>query len=141
MATKIKLKSMFFGKAPPSEKVENIMPARCAKSGDDFSILLGWVDGKLTMLEGTLEREQKSDASGSSPCKLVLSNGIYSGKHYKCPICGNKGIVRCGKCCRITCRDQSGRFKCAYCGNSGTVSGDIKQIDAYETKHKSKSTK
>lgn len=64
--------------------------------------------------------------------KINLTNGLHVGRTYHCPVCGNKDIVRCGKCRRITCYDGKGHFTCAYCGNSGKVSGTMDSIDAYD---------
>ena len=64
--------------------------------------------------------------------KIELPRGIHVGRTYHCPVCGNKNIVRCGKCRRITCYDGKGHFTCAYCGNSGKVSGTMDSIEAYD---------
>lgn len=112
------------------------IPARCSVTKESFDILLGHEKGKLTMLRG--ERSYSMDVANSSGGgakseykKINLSNGLYVGRTYHCPVCGNKDIVRCGKCRRITCYDGKGHFTCAYCGNSGNVSGTMDSIDAY----------
>ena len=64
---------------------------------------------------------------------IDLTNGLDTSRTYHCPICGNKDIVRCGRCHRITCYDKSGHFKCAHCGNSGKVSGTMKRIEVYDS--------
>ena len=114
-------------------KQEAAIPARCTVTGEDFDIELGYEKGKLTMLEG-----KKTDSASyryypSSQSKglktIDLSNGLVTGKTYHCPVCGNKDIVRCGKCHRITCYDGKGTFRCAFCGNSGQVSGTMQSVD------------
>lgn len=116
-------------------KQEAAIPARCTVTGEDFDIELGYEKGKLTMLEG-----KKTDSASyryypSSQSKglktIDLSNGLVTGKTYHCPVCGNKDIVRCGKCHRITCYDGKGTFRCAFCGNSGQVSGTMQSVDVY----------
>lgn len=52
------------------------------------------------------------------------------GPQYKCPDCGNRGFVRCGKCGKLTCYSNEGRFTCAHCGNSGNVEGSIEEISS-----------
>lgn len=51
------------------------------------------------------------------------------GPQYKCPFCGNKEFVRCGKCAKLTCYSGMGMFKCDYCGNTGNVDGTIGIIE------------
>lgn len=116
-------------------KQEDFIPARCAVTSEDFDITLGYEKGKFAMLSGVRAAASPSHSVStvqSSGLKtLDLSNGLIAGRTYHCPVCGNKDIVRCGKCHRITCYDGKGRFKCAYCGNSGQVSGTIQSINVY----------
>lgn len=121
------------------ETVEDTMPARCSVTKEDFDIFLGSPKGRLTMI-GSKRSEHASSSifgnrSGSSKGMKVidLSNGLDTSRTYHCPICGNKSIVRCGRCHHITCYDRSGHFTCAYCGNSGQVSGTMKQIKVYDS--------
>ena len=116
---------------------ENVIPARCTITSENFDIALGYEKGKLTMLSG-VKTAASPDHYGSSVQSsrlrtLDLSDGLVAGRTYHCPICGNKAIVRCGKCHRITCYNGKGKFKCAYCGNSGKVSGTIQSIKVYST--------
>ena len=117
---------------------EERIPARCSVTKESFDILLGHEKGKLTMLRG--ERNYNVDVANSSRegakveyKKINLTNGLQVGRTYHCPVCGNKDIVRCGKCRRITCYDGKGHFTCAYCGNSGKVSGTMDSIEAYDS--------
>lgn len=113
------------------------IPARCSVTKEAYDIILGQESGKLTMLRG--ERSYSGDLTVNSGGdtkagfkKIDLTNGLHVGRTYHCPVCGNKDIVRCGKCRRITCYDGKGHFTCAYCGNSGKVSGTMDSIDAYD---------
>ncbi len=54
---------------------------------------------------------------------------MRTGPQYKCPYCGNKDFVRCGKCHALTCYDDSGVFTCAFCGHSGRVTGVIDSLE------------
>lgn len=128
---------MKYLKKEPEVKAEERIPARCSVTRESYDILLGHESGKLTMLRG--ERNCTDDTSTNSRNgrnaafkKIDLSNGLHVGRTYHCPVCGNKDIVRCGKCRRITCYDGKGHFTCAYCGNSGKVSGTMDSIDAYD---------
>ena len=117
-------------------KQEDVIPARCTVTSEDFDITLGYEKGKFAMLSGVRTVASPSHSvstmqSSSGLKTLDLSNGLIAGRTYHCPICGNKDIVRCGKCHHITCYDGKGRFKCAYCGNSGQVSGTIQSINVY----------
>ena len=118
-------------------KVEERIPAKCSVTKESFNILLGHEGEKLTMFRG--ERSYTEDMSNHTGRgtkagfkKIDLSNGLHIGRTYHCPVCGNKDIVRCGKCRRITCYDGKGHFTCAYCGNSGKVSGTMDSIEAYD---------
>lgn len=117
-------------------KQEDVIPARCTVTNEDFDITLGYEKGKLTMLSGmrtSAAPNHYASTSRSSGLKtLDLSNGLVTGKTYHCPVCGSKDIVRCGKCHRITCYDGKGKFKCAYCGNSGSVSGTMQSVEVYQ---------
>ena len=117
---------------------EERIPARCSVTKESFDIILGHEKGKLTMLRG--ERSYSDDVSngigGGAQAgykKINLTNGLHVGRTYHCPVCGNKDIVRCGKCKRITCYDGKGTFTCAYCGNSGKVSGTMDSIEAHDS--------
>lgn len=133
-----------------NDKKYNIesLPAKCAITCDDFDITIEKRNDKLMMLEGkkrnttairTLPSSSHSDKKeGLKP--LTVDNGIYTEKTYHCPICGNKNIVRCGKCHNITCYDGSGTFKCAHCGNRGKVSGSIQQIQVHDSSYKQTSS-
>ena len=116
-------------------KLEEILPARCAVTGDDFDIALGYDKGQLTMISGKMAlegaRRAETPTSEKELKKLDLKAGLFASRTYHCPACGNKDIVRCGKCHRITCYDKSGLFQCGYCGNSGTVSGTMDSVDVY----------
>lgn len=117
---------------------EERIPTRCNITKESFDILLGHEKGKLTMFRG--ERSYSDDVSngigGGAKAgykKINLTNGLHVGRTYHCPVCGNKDIVRCGKCKHITCYDGKGTFTCAYCGNSGKVSGTMESIEAYDS--------
>lgn len=118
-------------------KMEERIPARCGITKESYDIHLGYENGKLTMLRGThiyTDDTSMGTRSGAKAGykKINLSNGLHVGRTYHCPVCGNKDIVRCGKCRRITCYDGNGYFTCAYCGNSGKVSGTMDSIEAYD---------
>ena len=122
----------------PDEKVQvpkqrEVIPARCTVTSEDFSISLGYEKGKLTMLEGkktdSISHQYASSSHNKGFKTIDLSNGLFAGRTYHCPVCGNKDIVRCGKCHRISCYDGKGTFRCAFCGNSGKVSGTIQSVE------------
>ena len=125
------------------ENVETL-PAKCTVSGADFEIAIEKRNGKLVMLEGK-KSDGKSTYTAGASCaadkktgmrSIAVDGGLFTEKTYHCPICGNKDIVRCGKCHNITCYDGSGSFKCAHCGNSGKVSGTIQQIHVHDSGYK-----
>ncbi len=117
-------------------EIECTLAAGCAVTGEPFAIELAHVKGRLTMVSA---KPIKAGAGGGSGglkpalTSLDLSDGMDTGRTYHCPHCGNKDIVRCGKCHGITCYDGSGSFVCVHCGNSGAVSGTIKRIEVQRT--------
>ena len=86
-------------------KQEDVIPARCTVTSEDFDITLGYEKGKYAMLSGvrtaTVPSHSAPTVQSSGLKTLDLSNGLIAGRTYHCPICGNKDIVRCGKCHRI----------------------------------------
>lgn len=135
-----------FDKVVKKESIESL-PAKCTVTGADFDIAIERRDGKLMMLEGK-KRYGSTAHTPVSSCTadkktgmkaIAVDGGIFTEKTYHCPICGNKDIVRCGKCHNITCYDGSGTFKCAHCGNSGKVSGTIQQIHVHDSGYKKES--
>lgn len=60
--------------------------------------------------------------------KVDLSNS-RTGPQYKCPYCGNRHFVRCGKCRELTCWSGLGSFVCDHCGHRGSVSGTIDSME------------
>ena len=70
------------------------------------------------------------DGVGTTPeqTKIDLSN-MRMGPQYKCPYCGARNFVKCGRCGEFTCYEpQGGRFECACCGHSGEVSGTLSEL-------------
>ena len=110
-----------------------ILPARCCKNGEEFEIVLGYEKGSLTMIEGRKIKpgsgSKKGGLGDDGTQTMNLSDGILWGSDYHCPVCGNRNIVRCDACGRITCYDDSGTFRCSWCQNAGKVEGAIKSID------------
>lgn len=111
-------------------EIECTLAAGCAVTGEPFAIELAHVKGRLTMVSAK-PIKAGGGSGGLKPAltSLDLSDGMDTGRTYHCPHCGNKDIVRCGKCHGITCYDGSGSFVCVHCGNSGAVSGTIQRIE------------
>lgn len=129
---------MNFLKKGNEAKTEERIPARCSVTKESYDIHLGHENGKLTLLRGERSYTDNTSISTGSGTKagykkIDLSNGLHVGRVYHCPVCGNKDIVRCGKCRRISCYDGKGYFTCAYCGNSGKVSGTMDSVEAYDS--------
>lgn len=82
-------------------EIECTLAAGCAVTGEPFAIELAHVKGRLTMVSA---KPIKAGAGGGSGglkpalTSLDLSDGMDTGRTYHCPHCGNKDIVRCGKC-------------------------------------------
>lgn len=51
-----------------------------------------------------------------------------------CPYCGSDGFVRCGRCCELSCHDDTWEiFHCPRCGNSGRITGTIDSLSEMGT--------
>lgn len=102
--------------------------ARCSKTGRDFLIRLEYEKSAWWMVYATEQSLPPPDQSSSGGTKLSLEDGLYVGDDYACPYCGNRSIVRCGSCGRITCVKDRGNFICGYCGNFGEIKGYITDV-------------
>ena len=75
-------------------KQEDVIPARCTVTSEDFDITLGYEKGKYAMLSGvrtaTVPSHSAPTVQSSGLKTLDLSNGLIAGRTYHCPICGNK---------------------------------------------------
>jgi hypothetical protein len=115
-------------KAPNQTSIQHIR-AKCCKEHLEFIIRLEFNKGYWYMVYATKKENVLSEFMEKKlDNRLKLDNGIYVGKDYACPYCGNKSIVRCGRCGHITCKDNGKFFKCDYCDNSGEVSGQITSV-------------
>ncbi len=106
------------------------LEAKCVYTGYDFYPRYDfaaddcWV---LTYGEKTLPPGQTASANHDQTLKVEKRR---VGPQYKCPWCGNNSFVRCGKCRKITCYNNSlETFTCAHCGNKGRISGIISESD------------
>lgn len=102
----------------------DIIPAMCSCSGEEFGIVLGHADNKLSAYQG-IRYPQYIRSSVVRYKNLMFPNGLIRSSDYKCPICGKRNFVQCKRCKKISCYDDSGWFSCAYCGNQGFVFGKI----------------
>lgn len=102
--------------------------AKCSKKHLEFDIRLEFDKGCWYMVYATPKGKVSTEFMEKNDNMLKLNGGLYAGKDYACPYCGNKSIVRCGNCGYITCNDGSKFFKCDYCDNSGEISGRITSV-------------
>lgn len=114
----------------PNQPATKHMRAKCCKAHTEFIIRLehdknGWCMVYATNLDSGLS----SGAVKNINDELQFDDGLYVGNDYACPHCGNKSIVRCGNCGRITCDDGGKYFTCEYCNESGEITG--KMTSAY----------
>ncbi len=124
------------------KKSESIgrMSAGCVVTGEIFDILVEREEGRVILMQGIrspaaapAEKRGKfgrviGSDKGIKGSSMKTDGGVFTSETYHCPICGNKGVVRCGRCFSITCNDMSGSFMCVSCGNSGRVVGSISEI-------------
>lgn len=91
----------------------------------DYAYDNTWV---LTYGLKTLPSESSGNIMSTNMSKIDVSNARV-GPQYKCPYCGNRSFVHCGKCHKLTCYSGTGNFTCDHCGNIGEVSGVIDSLE------------
>ncbi len=102
------------------------MRARCQKNKRDFALRYDFgADGRWVLTYGVTLQEMDRNSGQSVGNKTIDIGRTRTGPQYKCPYCGSKSFVRCGRCRCLTCYDEKGYFTCAYCNNSGEVKGYI----------------
>ena len=112
-----------------------ILPVNCVSSHKTYYARYDYAYDEVWVLSYGL-KEVPSDGVGSSVsgiAKIDISNS-RTGPQYKCPYCGNRMFVRCGKCHKLTCYSGNGQFTCDHCGNVGEVTGTIDALEG-DRKH------
>lgn len=108
-------------------KEKKLFHARYDFAADDRWVLTYGIRDDVFKSMSISENAEKNQKT------IDLSNA-RTGPQYKCPYCGNNSFVRCGKCKKLTCYDDSGVFTCVSCGSSGKVSGVISNLEGSKGK-------
>ena len=112
-----------------------ILPVNCVSAHKTYYARYDYAYDEVWVLSYGL-KEVPSDGVGSSVsgiAKIDISNS-RTGPQYKCPYCGNRMFVRCGKCHKLTCYSGNGQFTCDHCGNVGEVTGTSDALEG-DRKH------
>lgn len=88
-------------------------------------------DDMWVLTYGVKEKERSTQMTGSS--QSIDMSQTRTGPQYRCPYCGNVGIVKCGACGQLVCHDESDRFQC-ICGHRGVITGRIRAVSGYTGK-------
>lgn len=92
-----------------------------------------------TAIDDSNKQYISSNRSLGRTAKDVI-RGNLDWSAYRCPYCGGTGVIRCGRCNKITCDKTGGKqgdhFKCEWCGNKGTIQGYFDSVDATRGKGK-----
>ncbi|MBR5020035.1 MAG: hypothetical protein IKY17_00255 [Oscillospiraceae bacterium] len=100
-------------------------PVRCINTHHTFHARYDFAyDGVWVLSYGLKELPADGASVGGGAAKVDISKA-RTGPQYKCPHCGSRHFVRCGKCRSLTCWNGRGSFTCDHCGNRGAVSGTI----------------
>jgi len=87
-------------------------------------------DNKWVLTYGIKDKEfVRISDQGTGNRKKIDYSKLRTGPQYKCPYCGNRNYVQCGKCGKLTCYSGNGNFECVSCGNCGSVSGTIDSME------------
>lgn len=105
-------------------------PVKCVNTHRTFYARYDFAyDGVWVLSYGLKEMPVDTTSAGEGGTAKVDISKSRTGPQYKCPHCGNKDFVRCGKCRSLTCWNGRGNFTCDHCGNHGTVSGTIDSME------------
>lgn len=104
------------------------LEVKCRKTKNTFFARFDYAADDIWALTYGVKNLPFGEKVSSGSSKQDISN-MRTGPQYKCPYCGQLGIVRCGNCGKLTCYDYSGSYNCAHCSSKGTVSGHIDKID------------
>lgn len=86
-------------------------------------------DDSWVLTYGVKELPTGQQVSSAGNSRLDLSR-MRDGPQYKCPWCGNKGLVGCGYCGKLTCYNDRDRHSvCAHCGKRGRIGGSFSGKD------------
>ena len=107
------------------------LPVNCVNTHKEFFARYDYAyDGVWVLTYGVKaipsDVSEYSGSGGSS--RMDLSNS-RTGPQYRCPYCGNREFVRCGRCRKLTCYSGKGNFTCDHCGNTGEVKGTIDSLE------------
>ena len=104
------------------------MDAVCGKTRKPFILRFDvGADDKWVLTYG-LTTVPSGSGEGSKR-KVDLTNFRF-GPQYKCPYCGQDGLVQCGCGRGLSCKSShSDDFVCGHCGKSGTVNGSIDSLE------------
>ena len=114
--------------------------AKCCKTHMEFTIRLERDKTDWYMVYASKVPKNLSEPIKSSNVKdeWKLDRGLYTGSEYSCPYCGNKTIVKCGRCGQNTCNNGGKNFKCDYCSESGEIKGTITSVYVERGDHSTK---
>ena len=119
------------------EKTLFFLEVNCVKNRKKFYIRHDWAaDDTWVKTYGVTELP--AGETGNMASMQVNYRGIRTGPQYKCPYCGNRNMIQCGKCGEYTCfnvPDNSKTACCANCGE-GKLSGEyIDSVESQNTGH------
>lgn len=100
------------------------MEAKCRKNHRTFYPRYDLAADDCWVLTYGIKDLPQGQSVGSAGGAGMDLGRTRTGPQYRCPWCGNKDYVRCGRCGNLTCY-RDGDFECAYCGNVGKVTGTI----------------
>lgn len=105
------------------------VPAKCSITNRDYYVRYDYgADGRWVLTYGVVPTDINPAERNNSPITSIDLSNSRTGPQFKCPHCGNRDFVKCGRCGELTCYDGSGSFTCKHCGNQGKVTGHIKDL-------------
>ena len=103
-----------------------MLPVKCASLHKTFYARYDYAyDGVWVLAYGLKDIPSDSSSTSVGGVSTIDISNSRTGPQYKCPYCGNREFVRCGRCHKLTCYSGGGKFTCDHCGNVGDVTGTI----------------
>lgn len=119
----------------PNINLEKADTTQGAKVDENFVILVNRCGGKGNLFlskfskdgngfrgEGAwlVDEESYNRLGGGKGAAAKVDTGLLDDLP-PCPVCGNEGLVHCGKCGGLSCYDGSGKASCPWCGQKSAV--------------------
>lgn len=110
------------------------LKAKCVNTNKDYYIRHDFAaDDRWVLTYGVKELPPSTQVGGAA--MEIDYSAVRIGPQFKCPHCGNRLFIRCGRCGGYTCYQglEGQMSKCMHCGREAVASGSIDSVTADKT--------